>query len=516
MATYNRFRSVYCCAAVAAVLVVAGPAQAQQPGADVNATTAEAVRELTEQVAQLKAAIQDLRAESARYRAETDRLRSEVQQLTAQCLPTGAQADEATSAAQTTAPDSSSNDQRMARLQEQYDLLLGKVDEQYQTKVESASKYRVRLSGIVLLNLFSNSGAVDNEDIPTIAAPGYLNRNGSFGGTLRQSQLGLEVFGPLWGGARIRSNLQMDFAGGFPETNNGVTMGLMRLRTGEVRLDWPNTSIVAGQDAPFFSPLSPTSLAQLATPALAYSGNLWTWTPQFRVERRMVTAGESRFTVQAGILDPLTGEQPPDQFARVPQAGQASRQPAYATRLGWTSSDQERPTSLGVGAYYSRQNWGNERAADGWAATADWSAPLGHIFSLSGEFYRGRALGGLGGALGNSVVYTGPPADAATRVLGLDAVGGWAQLKARMSPTVELNAAAGQDNPFAFQLRRGAPSGHSYYSGIARNRSFFSNVIYRPRSDLLFSLEYRRLQSFTLDSSSRSADQVNFVIGVLF
>jgi len=33
-----------------------------------------------------------------------------------------------------------------------------KVDEQYQTKVESASKYRMRLSGIVLLNLFSNWG----------------------------------------------------------------------------------------------------------------------------------------------------------------------------------------------------------------------------------------------------------------------------------------------------------------------------------------------------------------------
>jgi hypothetical protein len=34
-------------------------------------------------------------------------------------------------------------------------LVQAKVDEQYQTKVESASKYRVRLSGIVLMNLLS-------------------------------------------------------------------------------------------------------------------------------------------------------------------------------------------------------------------------------------------------------------------------------------------------------------------------------------------------------------------------
>ncbi len=49
--------------------------------------------------------------------------------------------------------------ERVASLEEEYQLLSGKVDDQYQTKVESASKYRVRLSGIVLMNLFSNRGS---------------------------------------------------------------------------------------------------------------------------------------------------------------------------------------------------------------------------------------------------------------------------------------------------------------------------------------------------------------------
>jgi len=43
------------------------------------------------------------------------------------------------------------------------DLLAAKVEDQYQSKVESASKYRVRLSGIALMNLFSNQGAVFSE-----------------------------------------------------------------------------------------------------------------------------------------------------------------------------------------------------------------------------------------------------------------------------------------------------------------------------------------------------------------
>ena len=69
-----------------------------------------------------------------------------------------------------------------AGLEEEYQLLSGKVDDQYQTKVESASKYRLRLSGIVLMNLVSNQGSVDNIDLPTLA---YAKTGGRFGGELR-------------------------------------------------------------------------------------------------------------------------------------------------------------------------------------------------------------------------------------------------------------------------------------------------------------------------------------------
>src|SRR5262249_13992499 len=150
------------------------------------------------------------------------------------------------------------------------------------------SKYRVRLSGIVLANLFGNSGAVDNIDFPSAAVlyrPQYARR--SFGGTLRQSQFGLQVFGPEIKGARVSGDIQLDLAGGFPNTPDGTTFGLPRLRTGAVRMAWPRTTIVAGQDVPFFSPLSPTSVAALALPEFAYSGNLWTWIPQARIERRV-------------------------------------------------------------------------------------------------------------------------------------------------------------------------------------------------------------------------------------
>jgi hypothetical protein len=505
----------FCIAGVFA-LAMPGSGWAQQPdNAASDPTSAQILRELKEQVGVLQSTIRELREETNRYRAETQELRSELKDALApgRLVTATSQAEAIPGGAAN--PQTAAEDMRMAKFQEEYDLLSGKVNDQYQTKVESASKYRVRLSGIVLLNLFENRGAVENQDFPTTAISPVGRAGGSFGGSLRQSQIGLDVFGPTWHGARIKSNLQFDFAGGFADTADGVTMGLVRLRTAVLRLDWDRTSIIAGQDTPFFSPLSPSSLATLAQPALAYSGNLWSWTPQLRVERRFSTAGGSTVIVQAGILDPLTGERPADDFYRVPQAGEASRQPAYASRVAWVSANQARPVAFGVGAYYSRQDWGSGRMVDGWAATADASVPISRQFSFTGEFYRGRGIGGLGGGLGNSALYYGPTAATATHIEGLDAIGGWSQLKMRASSTLEFNVAAGQDNPFAQQFRSAVLAGNTY-AGTVRNRTLLTNFIYRPRSDLLLSMEYRHIESFKLATPTRDADQINLMVGVLF
>src|SRR6202041_351402 len=224
-----------------------------------------------------------------------------------------------------------------ASIEEEYQLLSGKVDDQYQTKVESASKYRVRLSGIVLMNLVSNQGVVDSVDLPMLAyARPAGDSGGSFGATLRQSEIGFETFGPNVAGAKTRADLQLDFAGGFPAVPNGINSGIVRLRTATMRMDWTNTSVVVGQDAIFFSPNSPTSFASLAIPALSYAGNLWSWVPQIRVEHRIELGETSNLLFQAGILDPVSGESPESGSYRGAGPGEASRQPAYGTRIAWT------------------------------------------------------------------------------------------------------------------------------------------------------------------------------------
>ena len=415
-------------------------------------------------------------------------------------------------------PDDQKKTGRPATLEEEYELLSGKVDDQYQTKVESASKYRMRISGIVLTNVFSNQGEVDNIDIPELAygrQPG--DSGGSFGATLRQSQVGFEVFGPRVAGARTRADLSVDLAGGFPEQPNGIESGLMRLRTATMRMDWDNTSVVVGQDGIFFSPNSPTSFASLAQPALSYAGNLWSWVPQVRVEHRFAVTDSSSWLVQGGILDPVSGEVPGTGTYRSAGPGEASRQPAYGSRIAWTHDISGQPLRLGAGGYYSRQDYGFDRNVNAWAAMADVQVPLGSQFELSGKFYRGRALGGLYGGLGQSVLFSGPDiGEAYTKLIGLNTVGGWAQLKYRPAPKVEFNAAFGMDNPFAKDLEY-FPYPYSYLdAGLARNHAGFVNFIYRPRSDLLFSAEYRRIVTDSLANGNWNAGHLNLSMGVLF
>jgi hypothetical protein len=537
----------YCLMSQAAL---AQEAQSSSASTDKRSDMVEAVRELAGSVHDLKMHVESLEAqilqlqtEQQHSNAEIGELRQQLQRATAHLasfrqtpgnpvvpLPpvpavgyssiSSAEPRPSVGSAPSSAQAATENltaEQRLDRLDENQQFIDAKVNDLYQTKIESGSKYRIRLSGIALLNLFSNRGSVDNIDYPTFAiARDPLGSNSSFGGSLRQSQISVEGFGPDIAGARTSANLKLDFAGETPGSPNGAVMGGARLRTGTFRMDWANTSIIAGQDTLFFAPLAPTSIATLAVPALSYSGNLWGWTPQVRVEHSISFSQNSRLLFQGGILDALSGDPPSPSFQRSSSWGEESGQPAVAARVAWSQSAFGENWTLGAGGYYSRQNWGMRRDVDSWAGTIDLTLPLTTRFELSGEFYRGRAVGGLGGGIGQTVLLSGSLIDPATSVHGLDSMGGWAQLKYKPRTNFQMNAALGQDNPFAGELGLypGVPS--SYAETLARNRSWLINFIYKPRSNVVMSIEYRRLRTIELSADRNVANHVNLSLGYIF
>lgn len=521
--------------AVAAFVSLPTLARAQDTPATAASTPSagtDAVHELQDQVRELRTMVDEMRAENAQSRAEMQRLRQDLQATRAlleqpaaeskgeAAVPALTQPANGSASATATAPVSPNAaplEDRVQKLEEATSLIGSKIDEQYQTKVETASKYRARIHGIILMNAFRNVGGSDNLDFPDYAeALPQLTPKASLGATLRQSEIGFEIFGPTLAGAKTSADIQLDFAGGFPNTGNAVNFGIVRLQTASLRFDWEHTSVVAGQDSLFISPLSPTSFASLATPAFAFGGNLWGWTPQLRIEHRFSISDQQTVTVQAGVLDNLDWEFQNDTFLRMAQAGERSGEPAYALRTAWSHNVREHPLSFGVAGYFGRQNWTWDRTVDAWAGMADWQIPILPRLTLSGEFYRGRGIGGLGGAVGRSVVFGGDPRFGSTPLRPVDTAGGWTQLKIQVTPKIELNGVVAEDDLYPGNVRGFATDDNNFGPILGRNRGALGNVVFRPRSDLIFSAELRRLRSFPVYSSSTFTNQINMSMGILF
>src|SRR5690242_6598037 len=110
--------------------------------------------------------------------------------------------------------------------EDDWQVLNAKVEEHEQVKVESASKYRLRLSGIALFNVFDTAGQIDNLDAPTMAVQRTFQAySGSLGASFRQSILGLRGLGPAIFGARTSADLQLDFINTAAGPYGGVAAG---------------------------------------------------------------------------------------------------------------------------------------------------------------------------------------------------------------------------------------------------------------------------------------------------
>ena len=460
-----------------------------------------------QELARVSRELQETRSDLADSRRQIEELSQRLEELRNQVQSGKTSGNEPPLA---TEPSAAAADQDVS-------FLAAKVSELHQDKVESLSKYPVKLSGMVLFNSYLDNGSVDAQDLPNLAFPKTPGAaNGSLGATMTQTLLGLDVTGPSLFGARAFAELTIDFAGGSPTTAYGIASGLVRLRTANARLDWENTTLKIGQDSLFFSPLSPTSYATIREPAFAWAGNLWVWTPQIEIERRFALAPDSSLVLQGGVLDPLTEETASFQ-GRTATAGEASRVPAIAGRIAIDrSSATHHRFSLGVGGYRARQRFETFRENNSWTLNTDFKVPLGSHLEVSGEWYKGQAAGGLGGGIWTSWIFpeSGDPHSA---LRALRSTGGWAQLKLIPATRFEINGAMGQDENYGQDLRL-FPVPYMVYGfpAFKKNRAGFINFIFKPNSVLLFAVEYRHLFTEPSIGASGSGDQVNAAAGVRF
>lgn len=386
-----------------------------------------------------------------------------------------------------------------------------------QSKVESASKYPVKLSGMVLFNGFVNTRRVDAGATPSVA----LSGSGSTGVSARQTIVGLDIDGPHVLGARTHGDIRLDMnasASGSGYTGS-YALGPVRLRTAHLDLNWSGTRAFFALDRPLIAPETPSSLTAVAVPALAWSGDLWAWSPQAGLSHDAFSSRRGALRMQAALID--TADPPPlfptsnSGSYTPPSTAELSRWPGIESRIAFEGPGEESGARFGVSGFFAPHRTSNSFFTfDSWAGAVDFRVPASRFMRFSGSTYWGSALGGLGG--GDYKDYVASNIGGRFDYKALDDRGGWVEWKQKPGERLEFNEAFGIDDVPAGQLRPYAVATPVGEYNLARNRTFTGNVIYSPSAYLLFSLEYRRIMSSYVTAPSKFSDVIGVAAGYKF
>ncbi len=500
------YRTVVACLFLASGSLLA---QSSSPHGDVGKTNV-----LDQRIEKLSALLDATQAQIEQEQRTLAALRAELAAIQQQRIASVPAMQQETAAGDY----SSSLADKIEQQGEQQQVLQAEINQHEQTKVETESKYPLKVHGLILFNAFSNAGVVDNPDLPTVAfirQPG--TSHGSLGGSIRQTLLGIRATGPHIAGANTAAEVSADFFGGLSYNLYGSTTGNFRLRTADVSASWKRSALHLGVETPLISPLSPTSYATVAIPSLAWAGNLWTWAPQLRYEHSFGLSDTSSVLLEGGLLDtPVVGLQ--QQSAdRILSAGELSRRPGLEGRVSYHLHLFDRELSVGAGGYQANKSYSGSINISTWAVTTDWQLPLTRRLQLDGEFYRGLGLGALGGGAYKDVIVGTDPLTGLSRTLGLNNIGGWSQLKLHLTNTMEANMSAGQDSGYASDMHRLVlTNATNPLETMARTRMLVTNIVFRPKTYLILSPEYRRIMNWQITGSPKVADIFTISAGYQF
>jgi len=367
-----------------------------------------------------------------------------------------------------------------------------RVEEQAQAKVEAAQKLPVRITGMALFNAFHNSrNAGSHEQNPLIATESPGARTA--GASVRQTVLGLEFESPksLWGAA-VRGSMFGDFF-----TEYSGYSAHPRLRTATLELAWRNTSLTVGQDKPLVAAREPNSLAQVGYGPLSYSGNLWLWAPQAKLEQRMQWAPGLKAKAQLSLLQ--TAEEYSYTSAQTPALEQ--HRPALQGRFEVAYEFAEDRRVAFAPMFHRSTTHIAQSSVDSYLWGFDWAVdPLPKVV-WTGTFFKGQNLGGIGGLRqGVYITRSGRP-------VAVGSYGGWTQLTILPTSRLTLNLMAGQQDDRNSDM---------FYRGIAKNASYAGNLMFRIAPNVLLSFETSQVRTTYFTTGVRRNNHYDLAVAYLF
>jgi outer membrane murein-binding lipoprotein Lpp len=378
-------------------------------------------------------------------------------------------------------------------VEERVGVTEARVAEQAQTKVEASQKFPISITGELLFNAFANTGYTDT--LPSSAYSPLLLGANSTGATLRQTMVGLLFHGPsLPGDGKISGELMLDFysPSGTEEFN------WLRLRSGRVSLDWKRRSLTIGKEKPIISPRQPNSLAEVAIPPLADSGNLWLWLPQVRYEERFSLGESAGLKLQASALQTdetynLVGST----YAGVLTE---NARPAGEGRLAYWQTWGDRRIELGAGVHRSTTHLAG-KSADSKIASLDWLFVPASKLEFSGSFFHGQNFAGLGALAPGVSLLPG------YSVRAVHSNSAWGQISSPLTTRLTLNLFAGvQDNAASSVLD----------GNVKQNFTYAGNFMYRLSPNVIVSLEALQQRSQIKQSANEIHNRYDLALAYLF
>ena len=376
-------------------------------------------------------------------------------------------------------------------------LIQAQVQEQAQTKIETNTKFPMRVFGTIASNTFLNTGEPNWLDLGNVIAPVPAGLpSGSFSSSLRQSRIGAILDGPSIGKMKTSGFLAMDFFGGIPNFQMGQVFGIPRLLYAFVRIEGARTAFQIGQDHVILAPKNPTSLTGMAFPILFRAGNLYLRAPQIRAEQVLASGNLGELRIVGGIVAPVAGDFSTVAYQFVPPnlAGERSRRPAVESRISWGQKPagpyEEPKWEFGVSGHYSKERYLTGLRPSK-AIAVDFDATVSR-FGIGGEFFAGENIDQFGASLAQI---------ARSR-------GGFGEIRFAAARNLDFNGGYGTDRLYD-RFR---------FTGLTlrRSASFFANTIYHFTPEIATSLEWRKLQTTPIIGRVRTNNHFDLTFAYSF
>jgi hypothetical protein len=216
-----------------------------------------------------------------------------------------------------------------------------------------------------------------------------------------------------------------------------------------------------------------------------------------RVEQRFKFGDQAGLRAQAGVYQ--TSESGTGLSTEYTPSLAASRPGLEGRFEFWAASGENRRIEIAPGFHVSdTQVLG--QSAPSRIFSLDWLIRPISWLDFTGQFFQGENTGVIGGLRQGVSVFDG-------RVRSVQATGGWAQLKFRLTNRASLNFYGGQEDDRNRDLEPG---------GISRNLAYATSLMYRLGPNILTSFETSQVRTTYLNSGTRIFPHYDLALGYLF